>query len=231
VNKTTAILSLLLFLLVPSLANAAPNKPVYTTLEQVQQLIADAIAPLQSAISGLDTRLTALEATPAPTPTSALTASPTPQPSPISKDIKVLDANGQELGIFVSGNFGKNATVFLPSTNQVIEIGPNGIIRQSSLYYKELNCQGTTYHNAGLNDFSYNKVYTLESGEYWKIEAPTVPTEGNSFVSRWYFETSGPNPGFRCENAVFTGAVAAPLVETTLPIADPIALPLQYRYQ
>ena len=85
----TLLLPLLLLIIVPSLVKAAPsNNPIFATIEKVEQMIGDAIAPIQESISNLTSRLdgaeddiddlqnrvTELE--------NILYATPTPSPSP-----------------------------------------------------------------------------------------------------------------------------------------------------
>ena len=58
----TLLLPLLLLIIVPSLVKAAPsNNPIFATIEKVEQMIGDAIAPIQESISNLASRLDGTE--------------------------------------------------------------------------------------------------------------------------------------------------------------------------
>lgn len=86
-----------IFILVMSagglLAKAArPDKLVYPTLQEVQQMISDAITPIQSAINSLGQRITALEG-----------SNPTQESKPPFEVVPVFESGGKNIN--ASGGF------------------------------------------------------------------------------------------------------------------------------
>jgi hypothetical protein len=57
-KKTFILMVIFLFLLVPSITFAASNKSVFATVEQVQQMITDALSSLQARVTTLENKST-----------------------------------------------------------------------------------------------------------------------------------------------------------------------------
>jgi len=193
---------------------AAPsNNPVFATIELVEQLIADASSVLQGQIDGLDTRVTDLENT------------PTPSPSPsVQKEIKVFDANGIELGIFVNSLGGESDEIFYPPLNRLIIIDKGKLAKTGlRIIYSELNCQGDAYISlvdSHLSEFN-NRIFSVESGRYYILEkgTPEAPTLVKSSRDEQPCVNNNDNAPVRL------------VKEVALPLPDPVPLPIVLKYE
>lgn len=146
--------------------------------------------------------------------------------------LKVFDNNGVELGIFVDYD-----TFFYPPLNKLVyvdiintgkvNIGKliNPAVNYGSIYYAEPNCAGTAYLWEGTfapPSVVFNSLYPENgNGRYYIVDqsaAPAVKTLLSSYN------------GTNCENSSNTATVRT-LKEVPFPLANPVSLPLQFKYQ
>jgi hypothetical protein len=133
------LLPVLLFVLGPAVTHAAPsNNPVFATVSQVHQLINTALAPIQSQLTGLNQRLTAVES------------------SPPSRTYVLVDSSNQELGILVDGfAIGEQKTIYNEEFKKFITFHASSgqVSPSSNLFYPSNNCTGDAYvEGPWLND-------------------------------------------------------------------------------
>src|SRR5216684_2761141 len=150
---TASLFLILLFIVAKSPARVGAAH--FPTVEEVQQMITNALSPIQSSIQGISNRVSNLETTVTPIPSeiAGIQATLTPIPGQIAalqnttgKSLRVLDANNQDLGIYMSDNTANITTVFIPSLNRRATIVQNGFDR-NALLYNSSDCTGTPYYN------------------------------------------------------------------------------------
>ena len=213
--------------------HAAPsNNPIFATIQDVQNAINAALAPIQSAIASLQTQQ-ANQATQISNLQSAT-----------SKSLKVYDANSQELGILVShdsrtGNLIYD-DVYSPALNRFIllyeqsfgfaNIFFDGFANVTSASYQSSDCTGTPYqleagefHNSIAHDlipFTPQIYY-----EFTDSEGPATITTNSD--GSWNTATNQ----FVCISQTRTDVTAYELHQVNLPFSTPISEPLQFKYQ
>jgi hypothetical protein len=232
-RHSTKILSVTAVLLVMSLlvvakapVGAAPsNNPTFATIQDMQNAISTALAPIQSAIADLQTQ----QAKQASQISSLQNAT--------SKTLKVYDTNGQELGIVTTYD-GSNDTIYSPTLARFIYLhisdqsldgtfSPNG-----SANYQSNNCTGTPYINIDQTS-AYNSLFAGPDNFYIVPSSETPSTITTNSVKYWDSEHNQ----FSCcpsPTCTFGGPVTAQvyqLHQVTLPFTVPLALPLQFKYQ
>lgn len=181
------------------------------------------VGELQASLTGLETsvnsntsRIVALENTPTPT----------------SKAVKVFDKNGVELGIFMETIFdGYHVfNIFVPSIERYVriytapysgEVGP-----RTHVVFTNTNCTGTVYTREitpQTFEILANQVIPISSGTYYALDLNGSQT---SIVANSSLSSSG------CHTDQNVGTFDVyPLIPVVLPFSEPVALPLQYKYQ
>ncbi len=149
-----------------------------------------------------------------------------------NKDLMMLDANNVDMGIFIDYD-----TFLYAPLNKLLNVDlETGFLTASSvynspgafgsIYYTELNCEGTAYLTTGNvpQSLRENTIYPEGNGKYYVVDKniPLTPSEltlvssyqGNSCVS---LDTN--------HFKVYT------LQEVTVTLPNPVSLPLQFKYQ
>ncbi len=207
-------------------AHAAPsNNPIFATIQDVQNAINAALAPIQNAIAGLQTQ----QANQA-TQISNLQDSTT-------KSIKVYDANGQVLGIVTTYD-GSNDTIYSPTLARFIYLrigdqsydgtfSPNG-----SANYQSTNCTGTPYINTDQTT-AFNTLFAGPDNFYIVPNSETPTTITTNSVQYWdsIHNQYSCCPSTTCTFGSPSTIQAYQLHQVTLPFSVPLALPLQFKYQ
>jgi len=207
--------------------HAAPsNNPIFATIQDVQNAINAALAPIQSTIADLQTQ----QANQATQISNLQSAS--------NKALHVYDANGQDLGIstFHSGsaNYIYSPTlqrfIYLYFTDSSIggdfDPGATG----SAAYYQSTDCTGTPYALALFaNPNSYTSDLIPVSPQAFYIIPDHEPTTTVSINSVPQWDTSSHQA--LCHFYALPNAQAYLLQPITLPFTIPLALPLQFKYQ
>lgn len=191
-----------------------PDKP-YTTVEVVQGMIAEALAPVNEALTSISNKIQTIEST-----ISSLIARVTileTNTPPTSKILKTFDANGVELGICM-----ETMTVFYPPLERLMQINKDtGMLATDNIFYSEQNCTGNAYVGFGDRN-GVNRIITADNSRFY-IFQPDTPNESVSLNS--YTSTSGV-----CSNltAVRDYKLLTPI---SLPFSFPIPMPLHYKYE
>ncbi|HYT43294.1 MAG TPA: hypothetical protein VEP90_13235 [Methylomirabilota bacterium] len=232
---TASLFLILLFIVAKSPARAGAAH--FPTIEEVQQMIASALSPIQSSIQGLSNRVSNLETTVTPIPSeiAGLQATLTPIPGQIvalqnapGKSLHVLDANNQDLGLYMSDNTANITTVFIPSLNRRATIVQNGLDR-NALFYNSSDCTGTPYLYIANDDNHVIDIYSIGPGVYYEVKTGTSPITINSHSTYRYNQNTNlfecPAITQQISNAAYEA------VQINLPFTEPIATPLQFRYQ
>ena len=210
--------------IVPVVVKAAPSSnPVFATIEYVNQLISDTTSLLQSQIDaltarldiaeddvdGLDTRVTDLENVPSPSPTT-------------QKELKTFDNDGNELGLFIS----RTSFLYVPLGRIVVLSDAQIGARRNDVWYQSTDCTGQAYAPISERDYwsLANEIYPVGPGKYYMVDRGPGISVGLNSLQRY----SG--GAFPCLSAS-TGGNAWSLTPVTLPFSEPIALPLEYKYE
>jgi len=237
-------------LLVPVSLLAIANVPAsavakFTTLQDVQDAINAALAPINSAIASLQQTQTnqAAQLSSQQTAISNLQNTQATHTSQISalqnsssKQVRAYDANGNEIGLLVNhgsaGNGSANDTIFSQALNrfiylQAIEVPGNffGFAIQTRAYFQSSDCTGTPYNNdpAAFNDILPYTPTTYYIVHY--LEQPVAINSGS--LGTWDASTNSLHCVPDSENV----PQAYQLYPVTLPFPVPIAFPLQFKYQ
>jgi hypothetical protein len=235
---------LLASLLVPASLLAVANLPAsaaakYATIQDVQDAISAALAPIQSAIANLQQQQTTQA-----NQISNLQNAP-------SKSLKAYDANDQELGLAVD-HTGNQTTIYSPTLQRSIYLSINNITSINndlasnvSVYFQSPDCTGTAYALAD-RDTPYNISYTLPNGTTTYITPNDLIAVG---PQHFYVIPDSETATFMQPNSMqywtggnsvgcFTGPFnfqpephAYALQQVNLPFTLPLALPLQFKYQ
>jgi len=207
--------------------HAAPsNNPIFASIQDVQNAINAALAPIQNAIADLQTQ----QANQATQISNLQSAS--------NKALHVYDANGQDLGIstFHSGSANHiysptlQRFIYLYFTDSSIDCDFDPGATGSSAYYQSTDCTGTPYT---LTLFADPNSYTsdlipIDTQTFYIIpdHAPTTTVSINS-VLQW--DTSSHQA--LCHLYALPNAQVYQLQPVSLPFTVPLALPLQFKYQ
>ena len=240
-KKKIAILFTIVFtsIAIPVAVKAEPsNNPIFATIEYVNQIISDVTLDLQGQIDALeerlglveddigslDTRVTDLENIP----------SPSPLPSPSSKALKAFDANGVELGIIMQTIFdGYHIfNIFIPSIERYVriyttpysgEVGPRTHVK-----FTTTNCTGTAYTNEitpNNIEILANQVIPISPGKYYALDL-------NGNRTNIVAKSSLQGPSLWCRTDANVGSFDVyPLTPVDLPFAEPVGMPLQFKYE
>jgi hypothetical protein len=214
--------------------NAAPsNNPIFATVQDVQNAINAALAPIQNAIADLQTQQ-ANQATQISNLQSAT-----------SKSLKVYDANGQELGLLVNHNSRTGNLLFdmvySPALNRFIYLYESsfgfanvffgGFANIVTASYQSSDCTGTPYQVAPPSDFHNSDTDSILPFtpqiyyEFTDAEGPSTITTNSD--GSWNAATNQ----FVCVSQTRTDVTAYQLHQVNLPFSAPIAQPLQFKYQ
>ncbi len=141
--------------------------------------------------------------------------------------LKTFDANNNELGIYMDHD-----TFFYAPLNKVIDVNlDNGqlvnISGTGSIYYTQANCTGVAYlWPGGLQDtLRFNTLYPELNGKFYVLDE-TIPLSANEFT--FISSYVGPN---NCDNGSVNHAKAFTLKEISIPMQNPVTLPLKYKFQ
>src|SRR6266540_3041297 len=157
---------------------AAPsNNPVFATIEQVQQMINNALSPLTARLNNHEGRIATLESnlTVTPSPSPSITPSPTPI---VSKSIKVFDASNQELGIFINGDPDERAmALFIEDLQKAVHIDTrNGNVGMwTNVYFTSSDCTGQAYSTSG--SYWYNYIISVGGIKYYTFTSTFRSTQ------------------------------------------------------
>ena len=158
-------------------------------------------------------------------------------PGSAASSLHVYDANGQDLGILISGPPGGNVTTFLPSLGAFLRFTtdhPGGTPYMHPefsgggyIYYQQANCQGTAYITGDASD-PYQQIYV----DTPDVSGLMIPF-GTPQVSITAY--SARQPGGACTTNDLgvspNGAAETvyPVQSVTLPFNLPLAYPPQVR--
>lgn len=224
-------ISLLAISKAPVSANAA-NNPFFATLQDVQNAINAALAPINSAITNLQKQ----QSTQAQRIASLQNST--------DKQLKAYDANGNALGVVVGvGNNG--ATIYSPLLNEFLHIATNsyyenpnnnggffasgiGNVDQQlgTIYYQSNDCSGTPYASIAQG-FTTNSVLPFSPTEFYTYHPSDTMTTITANSQR-----QDSNYPIACQ-PISSGYTAHvwPVYPVTLPFPTPIAEPVQFKYQ
>jgi hypothetical protein len=237
---TTSLFLILLFIVAKSPARAGAAH--FPTIEEVQQMIATALSPVQSSMQALSNRVSNLETTVTPIPAQianlqnrvftleSVLTTPTPTLLP-QKVLKTFDNNDNELGLYVDRQIGSqnqhiDEFFYVPLGKIVVLVDHQIGITRDDVWYQSSDCTGTAY--APMDERSYwskvNEIVTAGPGKYYTIDRGPGSTVSLNSLQRY------DGSAFPCLNAT-AHDTAWSLTPVTLPFTEPIALPLQYKYQ
>lgn len=167
-----------------------------------------ALGTLTTRVSSTEDRLTTLEH-----------ATPSPTSIPETKGIKIVDANGTELGIYVD-----TFIFFYPPLNRFVSFqGNGGYATGGAIYFALQNCTGDAYKSLNDGDmFDHGKfVFNAGDSRFFVVD-PTTPN--TSVITQSHLDTG------ICTNSLNTFSQRL-LREVSLPLPNPIPFPIQYKYQ
>ncbi len=206
---------------------AAPsNNPIFATIQDVQNAINAALAPIQNAIADLQTQ----QANQA-TQISNLQNS-------TGKQFKVYDANEQELGILISHTVPTVGVTTVYSTAlhrfMFLDLEPDSIdgsfYNNVTTFYQSTDCTGTKY--AIADDVNRNNTYDdlmpANPSAYYVIpDSETPATVSLNSEEYWYAALNK----LVCIGAIRGDTQVYQLQQAGLPFSVPLAAPLHFKYQ
>jgi hypothetical protein len=205
---------------------ASSNNPIFATIQDVQNAINAALAPIQSTIADLQTQ----QANQATQISNLQSAS--------NKALHVYNANGQDLGISTFHSGAAN-TIYSPTlqrfiylyfTDSSIDGDFNTGATGSTAYYQSTDCTGTPYT---LPLFANPDGWTSDlipvSPQAFYIIPDHAPTTTVSINSALQWDTSSHQS--LCHFYSLPNTQAYQLQTVSLPFTTPLALPLQFKYQ
>lgn len=229
--------------------HAAPsNNPIFATIQDVQNAINIALAPIQNAIASLQQQqatqqntITDLQNTQA-THTSQISVLQTQQQNQTQqitslqnstgKALHVYDANGQDLGIAA------NNSIFIPSLSRFISFlfNSNAVAGsypdQGYIYFSSTDCTGPAYivPSDANPPTTTSNVLTVD-GQHFYIYPDLAPSTQITVGSAYYWDHNYNQP--RCSPNPIDNQLhkAYTLQQANLPFTTPVAWPLQYKYQ
>ncbi len=143
-----------------------------------------------------------------------------------SKAIKVIDANNNELGLLVDKIVG-GGTIFVPSINKLINL-ESWEVQKTSIEYTTDDCTGTPYIPAGSNSDPWNYVVSsMSSRKYYTSSPSEIPT-ARTLNSQYELTKTNTES---CSKIGPSVSLTVPAVLITIPFSEPIAQPVQFRYQ
>lgn len=223
-SRRTRII-LIASLLVPVSLLTIANLPAsaaakYATIQEVQDAISAAIAPIQSAIASLQQQQT----------NQAQQISNLQNST--SKSLKAYDANGQELGV-VTTYQGAISTIYSPTLSRFINLiigsqSIDGVFSPSYAYYQSPDCTGTPYEITNQTD-ALNTLFVIGTNGFYIVPKSATPASITTGSISWWNMSDGSH---HCDpdHQTITQPTFA-LQQVNLPFSIPLALPLQFRYQ
>src|SRR6266540_443963 len=158
---------------------AAPsNNPVFATIEQVQQMINNALSPLTARLNNHEGRIATLESNLTVTPSPSPSLTPTP-----AKVFRVLDKNNVELGIFMAGG-GTYFQLYLESLGRYIYINKGYIEGYLTPLFESDDCSGTPYINNNPYE-EHMRILKVTQGRYYIMDKNAAPITIHA-KSQWY---------------------------------------------
>jgi hypothetical protein len=215
--------------------NAAPsNNPIFATIQDVQDAINAALAPIQNAIADLQTQQTnqASQISDLQTQQQNQAQQITSLQNSTGKALHVYDANGQDLGIAA------NSSIFIPSLSRFISFlfNSNAVAGsypdQGYIYFSSTDCTGPAYivPSDANPPTTTSNVLTFD-GQHFYIYPNLAPSTQITVGSAYYWDHNynqprcSPNPIDNQPHKAYT------LQQVKLPFTTPVAWPLQYKYQ
>lgn len=214
------------------------NNPIFATLQDVQNAINAALAPIQNAIADLQTTQA--------THTSQINDLQTQQANQAQqisdlqgstgKQLRAYDANGNEIGLLVNhgsaGNGSANDTIFSTVLDRFIylnqiEITGNffGFAIQTRAVFQSSDCTGTPYTT---DPSAFNDILPYTPTTYYIVHYSEQPVSIYSgSLGTWDASTNS----VHCVPDSANVPQAYQLYPVTLPFPVPIAFPLQFKYQ
>lgn len=139
----------------------------------------------------------------------------------------VYDYDGNELGVY-AGEYSLIYTyVHYPNLDKLLPIdtrpydNPGKLGHTASLYYLEPDCAGDPYVYSYMN--YTNKIISHEN-EYYIVEDGQPHVNENTLSYRYHYTGE-------CFNINYEEREVLPVKKVELSLPDPVALPLQYRYE
>jgi hypothetical protein len=206
----------------PVHANPSGN-PIFATMQDVQNAINTALAPINNAIASLQEQQTKQSQQ-----ISSLQNAG-------SKAFHVYDANGQELGITFDGT-GTGANIYSPALQRFIYLSFTSYSIDgdfSSAYhalYQSADCSGTPYLLAtgAIANNPTNNLLPVSPNAFYIIPDSAAPTT----VSIHSEQSWDPNTNLvSCSPNTISNTQAYQLQQVDLPFTVPLALPLHFKYQ
>jgi len=178
-----------------------------------------AIANINATLSPIPSQIASLQAS-----TSALSSTVNNlHQNQSGKAVHVLDATNQDLGLLINGSPG-GAEVFNTTLGLLIEIEGDYVGLTNPLaYYTTSNCTGTAYFTSDYAGFLIHQV----SGTYTKVDTSIPPVSLTILSDKTLSE-----PQSNCISQNF-GSISNlyTLTQVNNPYQNPVATPLQYKYQ
>ncbi|MBI4059746.1 collagen-like protein [Candidatus Giovannonibacteria bacterium] len=147
---------------------------------------------------------------------------PRGEQGPSGENLHLFDANGQDLGLVISGDGGANPfTVYISSLRGVVSTANGREVitpKVEEVFFLERDCNGEP-----LSRGVFDHLNQIRRGADGKLYMPTAdPLQRRDFQSHFSI-----TPG-RCENA--RGDLDAILIrKVTLPFLEPVVGPLEIR--
>ena len=171
------------------------------------------LGEIETQVNSNTSRITALENVPSP--------SPSPSPSPFAhKELKTFDANDVELGLYAD-----TYIFFYPDLERFVRINSStgSYDTWNVISFTGANCTGDAYKSINNTDMNDVGKFVFNSGDsgFFVVDGNTPSTT----VSRSSFLDTGV-----CTNT--SGSITSrKLREVSLPLPNPVAFPLKYKYQ
>jgi len=229
----------------------APDKP-YTTVDMVQQMISDALIPINEAITGLANRIQVLEDIVTQlgsrlgiVETNLATNSQndtilngrvdgfesrvdTLEAKPVPKTLKIFDNNGTELGIYMDPS---KFFYELIGRRISVDLGDGHLDGTIDEYHTSSDCSGNAYITVSgqgdLND-KENSLLRTGPGSYFIIQRGTASETLNINSVRRY---GGSGPSYRCDPYGSSVEHLYSLTSVSISFTEPVSIPLQYKYE
>ena len=227
INKGLLLLTSLAFVMLASTAYASSSNFLTQAQKYIKQNCSNKNLTNQTALlcylfnksQEQDASIASLSATLSPIPGQITNL----QNTAAGKSLHVFDANNQELGILESLDLGQ-ITVYSTTSGELIHINSiNGVPNigfQPEEFYTSADCSGTAYiSNSDIAD----KLLFNVRGTYMQVNNSASP-QTLTIHSQSNSQTCEFNDNFQESNL-------RPLTPTSNPYQNPVAFPLQYKYQ
>lgn len=139
----------------------------------------------------------------------------------IAKVLKIFDANGVELGIYMD----PSKFFYKPIGKRIsVDIGSGYIDGSEEIKFATSDCSGTPYLTSSTNQTELkNNLIRSGAGEYYVIHSGPY---GQTVTIHSFKQ-----PGASCETVNWQFTNYYVLSQITIAITEPIALPLVYKYE